>query len=133
HHHNFIKRTTQEAYDFGVPYDYDSVMHYQDTAFVSDEGLRRGAKSVVPKKPGVKIGNRLYLSEMDALKINRMYECSGQIQTKTRTTESPIMPVGPISPIMPVGPISPIWPVGPIDHRIRWPFFFGHKFPSFLK
>ncbi|CAG7825007.1 unnamed protein product [Allacma fusca] len=107
--HNFDKYTTQEAFDFGVPYDYDSVMHYQDTAFVSEDGRRRGAKSVVPKKPGVKIGNRLYLSEMDALKINRMYECSGQIQTKTSTTESPIAYVGPI------------------DHGILcWPFFFEH-------
>ncbi|CAG7709682.1 unnamed protein product [Allacma fusca] len=86
--HNFVKYTTQEAFDFGVPYDFDSVMHYSNRAFVNEEGLRKGVKSIVPKKYGVKIGQRTHLSRWDALKINRMYECPEEIPVTTTTTES---------------------------------------------
>ncbi|CAG7825008.1 unnamed protein product [Allacma fusca] len=86
--HNFDKYTTQQAYDFGVPYDFDSVMHYPNWAFVNEEGLWKGAKSIVPEISGVKIGQRTHLSRWDALKINRMYECPERIPVTTTTTES---------------------------------------------
>ncbi|CAG7825006.1 unnamed protein product, partial [Allacma fusca] len=74
--YNFYKYKAHEAFDFGVPYDFDSVMHYPSDAFINAEGRLKGAMSIVPKVYGAKIGQRTHLSQRDALKINRMYRCT---------------------------------------------------------
>jgi len=58
--------------NFGVPYDYSSVMHYPATAF-----SKEGFDTIVALKPfGQRlIGNREKLSHMDLLLTHRMYEC----------------------------------------------------------
>ncbi|XP_045452566.1 seminal metalloprotease 1-like [Melitaea cinxia] len=66
--HNFAKYTVDTVTDFGVPYDYGSVMHYPSKAF-----SKNGNKTIIPLKEDVKIGQRVGLSESDVLKINRMY------------------------------------------------------------
>ncbi|CAH2089069.1 unnamed protein product [Euphydryas editha] len=65
---NFEKYSNNTVTDFGVPYDYESVMHYQETVF-----SKNGNKTIIPLQEGVKIGNRNGLSEGDVKKLNRMY------------------------------------------------------------
>ncbi|XP_050352269.1 zinc metalloproteinase nas-13-like, partial [Nymphalis io] len=66
--HNFAKYTIDTVTDFGVRYDYDSVMHYPATAF-----SKNGNKTIIPLKENVKIGQRKGMSESDVIKLNRMY------------------------------------------------------------
>lgn len=68
--HNFNKYDKDMVTDFGVDYDYDSVMHYGPTGFSID-----GQPTMIPKDPYAKIGQRIGLSRKDIEKINRMYEC----------------------------------------------------------
>uniref|UniRef100_A0A2H1WVD0 Metalloendopeptidase n=1 Tax=Spodoptera frugiperda TaxID=7108 RepID=A0A2H1WVD0_SPOFR len=68
HEHNFAKYSNDTVTDFGVPYDYDSVMHYTEKAFSAN-----GNNTIVPLKANVTIGQRMGLSESDILKLNKMY------------------------------------------------------------
>lgn len=45
HEHNFAKYSNDTVTDFGVPYDYDSVMHYTEKAFSAN-----GNNTIVPLK-----------------------------------------------------------------------------------
>jgi hypothetical protein len=59
---------------YGVPYDYDSVMHYPKDAFAKVDGETVIVTYKDPSKQDV-IGQRDHLSKGDALKLNRMYKC----------------------------------------------------------
>lgn len=67
---NFNKASRRDVSGFGVGYDYDSVMHYSSDAFT-----RNGEATILPKKRGVKIGQRDGFSQGDIQKINKMYGC----------------------------------------------------------
>ncbi|KAK7866831.1 hypothetical protein R5R35_005259 [Gryllus longicercus] len=67
---NFEKYTTATVTDFGVQYDYSSVMHYSAVSF-----SKNGQATIVPKDPNATIGQRVGFSEGDILKLNRMYGC----------------------------------------------------------
>lgn len=64
----FVKRN--DLSQFGVPYDYSSVMHYGETAF-----SKNGERTIIPKYSSVKIGQRARLSENDIARIKAMYKC----------------------------------------------------------
>ncbi|XP_075990889.1 uncharacterized protein LOC142986323 [Anticarsia gemmatalis] len=66
--HNFAKYNNDTVTDFGVPYDYQSVMHYSEKAF-----SKNGNKTIVPVQENVKIGQRDGLSESDIMKLHKMY------------------------------------------------------------
>ncbi|CAG9783084.1 unnamed protein product [Diatraea saccharalis] len=66
--HNFRKYNAFAVSDFGVGYDYDSVLHYSRRAFSSN-----GQDTIVPKQNGAQIGQRVGLSDKDAQKLNKMY------------------------------------------------------------
>ena len=68
-HHHMIN--TLQVYDYGVPYDYGSIMHYGRTFFSMD------GKSItlLPKDGEVEIGQRTHLSELDILQANKLYMC----------------------------------------------------------
>ncbi|CAB3237161.1 unnamed protein product [Arctia plantaginis] len=66
--HNFRKYNTFTVTDFGVGYDYDSVLHYSRNAFSIN-----GKATIVPKQMGAEIGQRLGLSDKDTQKLNKMY------------------------------------------------------------
>lgn len=53
-----------------IPYDYNSIMHYSATAFSNN-----GKPTIVPKKPGAKIGQREKLSDIDVREIRAYYSC----------------------------------------------------------
>ena len=54
----------------GTSYDYESIMHYDMYAF-----SKNNKPTIVPKKPGVTIGQRKGFSDLDVYKINKLYEC----------------------------------------------------------
>ncbi|XP_041974346.1 seminal metalloprotease 1-like isoform X2 [Aricia agestis] len=66
--HNFRKYNSFAVTDFGVGYDYDSVLHYSRKAFSSN-----GQDTIVPKQSGSNIGQRVGASEKDIQKLNKMY------------------------------------------------------------
>lgn len=71
--------------NYGVEYDYGSVMHYSATAFTID-----GSPTIIPLRDlnGETMGQRLRLSEKDIARVNRLY-CDEPIETTTSTTEVP--------------------------------------------
>ncbi|XP_062399981.1 hatching enzyme 1.2-like [Sardina pilchardus] len=65
---NFNKYDTN---NLNTAYDYGSVMHYSRKAF-----SKNGNDTITPiPNPDVRIGQRRDLSEIDIVKINRLYEC----------------------------------------------------------
>ena len=68
----FDRYTSDRIDTMGLPYDYESIMHYKMT-----DGTRNGAYTILPKKKGVvKMGNDA-LSPLDIRKTNLMYTCTG--------------------------------------------------------
>ncbi|XP_050080896.1 astacin-like [Anopheles maculipalpis] len=65
---NFERYSSNVVEDFGIPYDYDSVMHYGPTAFTYS-----GQPTIVPKQSGVTIGQRVGLSYKDIKRLNYFY------------------------------------------------------------
>ncbi|KAM7395654.1 hypothetical protein PAMA_007089 [Pampus argenteus] len=66
--YNFEKK---DSNNLNTPYDYSSVMHYGRTAFG-----KLGSETLTPiPDPSVPIGQRGGLSDIDILRINRLYKC----------------------------------------------------------
>ncbi|XP_075044746.1 embryonic protein UVS.2-like [Mixophyes fleayi] len=58
--------------NLGLPYDYDSVMHYSRYAFTSN-----GKETIVPKlNTSVVLGQRFGVSTLDVAKLNKLYDCN---------------------------------------------------------
>ncbi|KAK9409869.1 astacin-like metalloendopeptidase [Crotalus adamanteus] len=67
---NFEKENTT---NLGLPYDYDSVMHYGAYDFSNTAGK----PTIIPIPNGsVPIGQRVGLSNLDVKKINKLYNCN---------------------------------------------------------
>ncbi|XP_068739893.1 zinc metalloproteinase nas-13-like isoform X2 [Montipora capricornis] len=72
--YNFKKKVYgSEVVDYGVPYDYASIMHYPWTAF-----SKNGKKTLEPIRPLNGKTPYVRLSDDDALQARRMYKCSGK-------------------------------------------------------
>ncbi|XP_069481463.1 astacin-like metalloendopeptidase [Ambystoma mexicanum] len=57
----------------GLPYDYNSVMHYGSTAYSNTSGQ----DTIIPKPvKDVNIGQRVGFSGLDVAKINKLYNCT---------------------------------------------------------
>jgi len=69
---NFRKYDEATVTSFGVPYDYDSVLHYGGRSFSKDASR---LATIVPLVSGARIGQRNGMSERDVEKVNRMYDC----------------------------------------------------------
>ncbi len=68
---NFAKYGEVDIDLLGTPYDYGSVMHYEANAF-SKNGLR----TIVPtQNASAIIGQRVGLSPIDILEVQRYYGC----------------------------------------------------------
>lgn len=68
--HNFISYDEKIVNDFGVEYEYNSVMHYPSTAFSVN-----GNKTIIPRDPEAHIGQRENVTDSDYERINKMYNC----------------------------------------------------------
>ncbi|XP_017002840.2 seminal metalloprotease 1 [Drosophila takahashii] len=73
---NFVNEDKSTSWhDFGEGYDYESVMHYIPKAF-----SKNGLPTIEPLKEGAtNMGQRLYMSEKDIRKLNKMYKCPGYV------------------------------------------------------
>ncbi|EDV58035.1 seminal metalloprotease 1 [Drosophila erecta] len=73
---NFFNNDNSTAWhDFHEGYDFESVMHYVPKAF-----SKNGQPTIVPLQDGpANIGQRLYMSEKDIRKLNKMYRCPGYV------------------------------------------------------
>uniref|UniRef100_A0A182LRL3 Metalloendopeptidase n=1 Tax=Anopheles culicifacies TaxID=139723 RepID=A0A182LRL3_9DIPT len=65
---NFFMYNSSMVTDFGIPYDYDSVMHYGMVSF-----SKNGQPTIIPKKQNAIIGQRNGLSAKDIKRINHLY------------------------------------------------------------
>ncbi|CAG0904917.1 unnamed protein product, partial [Cyprideis torosa] len=70
--HNF-NVAPDENVTFNFEYDYNSIMHYGSKHFSV-----KGKRTILPKKSGVVIGQRVNLSKTDCMKLNAMYGCLDQ-------------------------------------------------------
>jgi hypothetical protein len=68
---NFFKYSARVITNFGVPYDYGSVMHYGPYAFSWN-----GQRTIDPTDPTAEIGQIDGFSAKDIEKVARMYESS---------------------------------------------------------
>ncbi|XP_058825421.1 seminal metalloprotease 1-like [Topomyia yanbarensis] len=66
---SFKKYNSSLITDFGIEYDYDSIMHYSAKAFSKNR-----KPTIKPLQPNVVLGKRKGLSKKDIAKIQRMYE-----------------------------------------------------------
>ncbi|XP_017067080.2 seminal metalloprotease 1 [Drosophila eugracilis] len=73
---NFVNTDNSTLWhDFGEGYDYESVMHYVPKAF-----SKNGQPTIIPLRDGAEnMGQRLYMSEKDIRKLNKMYNCPGYV------------------------------------------------------
>ncbi|XP_071440384.1 protein tolkin [Hetaerina americana] len=74
--YNFNKLTEEEVNSLGLPYDYDSIMHYAKTTFSKSTYL----DTILPieergNRRKIEIGQRLKLSEGDVAQTNLLYKC----------------------------------------------------------
>nr|CAD7401840.1 unnamed protein product [Timema poppensis] len=68
---NFAKHSASTVTNYGIGYDYDSVLHYGPFAFSIN-----GEMTIVPHDPTAVLGQRVAMSEKDVLKLNTMYQCN---------------------------------------------------------
>ncbi|KAM9441760.1 low choriolytic enzyme-like [Salvelinus alpinus] len=66
---NFQKQDTN---NLNTAYDYSSVMHYDKTAYTNNYG--KETISPIPD-PSVAIGQRQGMSDIDVLRVNKLYQC----------------------------------------------------------
>ncbi|XDV40203.1 hypothetical protein PO909_009330, partial [Leuciscus waleckii] len=73
---NFDKYSENVTTTQGTPYDYYSVMHYDKNAFSNGNG-----STIITKLPEFQdvIGQRLDISEYDAIELNKLYKCNSSI------------------------------------------------------
>eukprot|EP00795_Rhopilema_esculentum_P001098 gene1098-15433_t len=77
---NFQKYSVRTIDSLGVPYDFDSVMHYASKAFNGRN------VTIQPLDPNQKIGQRKKLSKLDILQLNLLYRCAVLVcENRTRS------------------------------------------------
>ena len=72
HESNFMQLSPADVSDFGVKYDFYSIMHYPLHAFSAN-----GEDTIKLRKKRVqtgRVGQRIKLTSKDLLKINKMYQ-----------------------------------------------------------
>ncbi|XP_067014870.2 zinc metalloproteinase nas-7 [Anabrus simplex] len=79
---NFKAADKSTTEDFGVPYDYYSVMHYSSHAFSIN-----GRPTILAKDANAELGQRKGLSKGDIKKINSMYKCKKSAGIETSISD----------------------------------------------
>lgn len=81
--YNFNKLTEDEVNSLGLPYDYDSIMHYAKNTFSRGTYLDTILPMEVHGKKRPEIGQRLRLSEGDIAQTNLLYKCYSKLSFVT--------------------------------------------------
>ncbi|VDK51915.1 unnamed protein product [Anisakis simplex] len=82
---NFHKLRSDEVNVYDRKYDYNSIMHYDGTAFGRlDEKTMRRLVTMIPLKKGVKLNDNTEFTRLDIEKLNQLGKCNKQ------STEKPI-------------------------------------------
>lgn len=68
HEHNFQRLRANGVTNYGLGYDYDSIMHYGPFAF-----SKNGQSTIVPLRSHAKIGQATQMSPKDVQTLKRMY------------------------------------------------------------
>lgn len=76
--YNFDKYSLDKIQHLGEMYDYSSILHYGQWAF--SKGFE---PTIIPLKTGVRIGQRVALSAVDIIKINKLYNCYEYLPTNS--------------------------------------------------
>jgi hypothetical protein len=69
HESNFNKYNESVVTDYGIGYDYDSIMHYSSKAF-----SKNGNDTIIAKTNVSRLGQREGFTQKDILKLNAMYQ-----------------------------------------------------------
>lgn len=77
----FDKSNKNEVTDLGTEYDFDSIMHYDRTAFAR----YRSRPTIIALNGRTNFGQRDGFSRTDLYEINKFYDCSEQTQTPKPT------------------------------------------------
>ncbi|XP_054747410.1 dorsal-ventral patterning protein tolloid [Anastrepha obliqua] len=73
---NFNKLSPVEVDSLGLPYDYNSIMHYSKNTFAKNGYVETIQPIGLSKTQQNEIGQRLHISDGDILKVNLLYKCS---------------------------------------------------------
>ncbi|XP_018804642.1 PREDICTED: dorsal-ventral patterning protein tolloid isoform X1 [Bactrocera latifrons] len=74
--YNFDVLSPEDVDSLGLPYDYNSIMHYAKNTFAKNIYLETIQPIGLSKTQHIEIGQRLRLSPGDITKANRLYKCS---------------------------------------------------------
>lgn len=85
-HESFKIEANPNVTDFGLGYDFDSVMHYYSRAFSTDEN-KHAMEALTGDKDTEKMGNVESFSQGDIRRIRAMYNCDGDRPEQDYTGE----------------------------------------------
>merc|ERR1711962_994565 len=90
----FEKLDKEEYYNFSLPYDYLSVMHYSGSLFSNGNG-----KTILTHDSSMQdvIGRAQGVSDGDIELVKRMYKCNGKTEPPTTVISGPSSSPAPIS------------------------------------
>ncbi|XP_020713717.1 dorsal-ventral patterning protein tolloid isoform X2 [Ceratitis capitata] len=74
--YNFDVLSAEDVDSLGLPYDYNSIMHYAKNTFAKNVYLETIQPIGISKAQHIEIGQRLRLSPGDIVKANRLYKCT---------------------------------------------------------
>ncbi|GAU94179.1 hypothetical protein RvY_06004 [Ramazzottius varieornatus] len=106
---------TYRTDNLGMPYDYESIMHYGWNYFAKDQ-----TKPTILPKTKAALGSRAVVSRLDVEKINRLYECPGQqvAPTPGRPSATPGRPQTTRNPSHPKVTLHPPGHTPPPGHSL---------------
>ncbi|CAG7816301.1 unnamed protein product [Allacma fusca] len=71
----FFPTTRERVNEFNLPYEYGSVMHYEDRA-----GSVTPLRSIIPRKRNAKLGNLDHVTDLDIQKLNSVLGQEGELK-----------------------------------------------------
>ncbi len=72
--YNFNKHSNSDVDSLNTPYDYYSMMQYEETSF-----SKNGKITMKAKKPGIiQLGNEVGFTKIDSTQAMLLYKCNGK-------------------------------------------------------